>query len=86
MAHIALAQKDVAALRRADLREAGGLEHLERDAVGVVHVRDDLLKRLRRRQLLHSVQHRLAPAVPAAGGIDEKVVDEHRLGLGRVSS
>ena len=51
----------------------------------MIHVRDDLLKRLRRRQLLHGAQHGLAPAVPAAGGIDEKVVDEHRLGLGRVA-
>ena len=43
-AHIPLAQKDVAALRRADLREAGRLKHGQCDAVGVIYVRDDLLE------------------------------------------
>ena len=51
----------------------------------MIHVRDDLLERLRGRQLLHGAEHRIAPAVAAAGRIDEKVVDEHRLRLGRVA-
>ena len=48
-------------------------------------MRDDLLERLRGRQLLHGAEHRIAPAVAAAGRIDEKVVDEHRLRLSRVA-